>query len=108
MSPIKKKTEKKDKCDQMTEEVNKFRNDFDVSIEETIEEYYQTDRADKFYNECTDHMDTVFQDGGNLMTTIITETTESIESATREEDRQRIRDEGDKRVEEWIVIFDPL
>merc|ERR1712166_848154 len=38
----------------------------------------------------------------------ITETTESIMSATREEERERIRDEGNKRVEEWIVIFDPL
>merc|ERR1711865_105930 len=27
---------------------------------------------------------------------------------TREEERERIRDEGNKRVEEWIVIFDPL
>merc|ERR1711957_710502 len=101
-------TEKKDKCDEKTDEVNKYRDEFDVRIETTLEEYYQTDRADKFYNECTDHMDTVFQEGGDLMQTIITETTESIESATREEERERIRDEGNKRVEEWIVIFDPL
>merc|ERR1711865_851349 len=66
------------------------------------------DAIEKFSNECTDHMDTVFQEGGDLMQTIITETTESIESATREEERERIRDEGNKRVEEWIVIFDPL
>ena len=56
-------------------------------------------------------MDTVLQDGGELMQTfqtIITESTDTIESAVCEEDRKRICEEGNKRVEEWIVIFDPL
>merc|ERR1712086_1001229 len=109
---IEKFSKAKDEYDQVTHtdvtEKKDKRDEIDVRIETTLEEYYQTDRADKFYNECTDHMDTVFQEGGDLMQTIITETTESIESATREEERERIRDEGNKRVEEWIVIFDPL
>jgi len=101
-------TGSKEKCDQMTDKVNNYRDEYDVKIEEMLEEYYQVDRANKFYNECTDHMDTVFSDGGSLMTTIIEETITTIEGTQREEDRKRIRDEANKRVEEWCINFDPL
>jgi hypothetical protein len=101
-------TDKKDKCDTKIDEVNKYRDSFGVTIETLLEDVYAVDRADRFYSDCVDHFDTVIEEGGQTIITIIDETVEELEKCTREEERERVAKEAIVRIEEWTTIFDPL
>jgi hypothetical protein len=119
-------TEKKDKCDKMIVEVNEYRDQFDVEIEEALEEKYQVDRADRFYYTTVEHMETLISEGGMELHEIIEETETTMiqisdrmpvcdtredfdrERAKIEDELIRIEKEAIDRVENWVTIFDPL
>merc|ERR1712070_24794 len=92
----------------MIGEVNQYRDDFDIDIEKALEETYQIDRADRFYNTTCKHMDSVIEEGGMLLTEIIEDCTTRILNARRDEERDQIEKEANDRVENWVSIFDPL
>merc|ERR1711988_1443773 len=99
---------KKKKCDDKIVEVNEYRDEQRIEIEKQLEEIYEKDRADRKFNEASDHLDTTIEEGGLLMTTIIEDITNKIREADRQEKRDQYEKEAYDRVDEWVSIFDPV